>query len=99
MQASTRGTTSRWIQHRRGAGEGLGTELLDQPTDLERDDGTERDGDERRGHDRHRGDEPGLLDELAQLEGSAEQRAPDVEREGKELACGPDRGECPGSSQ
>ena len=39
------------------------------------------------------GDEPGLLEELAGLEGTPEQPAADVEAEGEELARGPDRRE------
>ena len=70
------------------AREGLGTELLDEAADLQRDDRTERDRDQRGRDDRDRGDEPGLLDELPQLERSLEQGSHDVEAEGEQLAAG-----------
>ena len=55
-------------EHRGGAGEGLGAELAGEVADLERDDRAERDRDQDRRHQRDAGDEPGLLDELAELE-------------------------------
>ena len=75
------------------AGERLRAELLDQAAHLERDDRAERDGDQCGRDDRHRGDEPGLLEELAGLEGTPEQSPADIEAEGEELARGPDRRE------
>src|SRR4051794_27118975 len=86
-------------EHGGRPGEGLRAELLDQPADLQRDHRAERDRDQRRGDDGHGGDEPGLLEELPQLEGTTEEPAPDVEAEREQLACGADRGECPAGGQ
>ena len=83
-------------QDGRGPGDRLGAELLDQSSDLKGDHRAERDRDQGGRDDRHGGDEPGLLDELAQLEGPAEHAPAHVEAEGEQLAGGPDRGEDPG---
>ena len=76
-------------EHRRRAGERLRAELLDQAADLERDHRAERDRDQGGRDDRHRGDEPGLLDELAQLERALEQVARHVEPERESLPAVP----------
>jgi len=80
-------------QDGRGAGERLRAELLDQAADLERDDRAERDRDQSGRDDRDRGDEPGLLDELAELEGAPEDPTSHVEAEREELARRTDGGE------
>ena len=73
-------------QHRGGSREGLRTELAGEVADLERDDGTEGDRDQDRRHQRDAGDEPRLLDELAELEGSGEDPLGDLDHHRGDLA-------------
>ena len=57
-----------------------------QAAELQRDHRSERDGDQRGRDDGDAGDEPGLLDELANLERTLERQAPDVQEEREEPA-------------
>ena len=78
-------------EHRGRPGERLGTELAGQRAQLQGDDRAERDGDQRRRQDRHTGDEPGLLDELADLERPLGQRPDHVQGECEEVPAGRER--------
>ena len=78
--------------------ERLGSELLDQATDLQRDDRTERDRDQGGRDDRHRRDEPRLLDELSGLEGSTEHPTTHIESEREQVPRDADRAKDPSSS-
>ena len=61
-------------EHDADAGVGLRAQLARQRPELQRDDRAEGDGDQRGRQDRDAGDEPGLLDELAELERPLGQR-------------------------
>ena len=80
ISAAAMGAASRTDgEHRGGARERLGAELAGQVAHLERDDRAEGDRDQDRRHQRDAGDEPRLLEELAELERAREDPLGDLD--------------------